>query len=324
MEYAGKPINNIKAEGLLFVLTALIGIGNKEEKIQNLNPEMLVYDIFGNVDQAEVNPEAEESKRSDEDYKPEVDFLSQYKSLCGHLLQKKYKYDDYLKGGLSLLKKDKGLMKVYEAKDTSEVLEILKEKYEKEYKEVYVSSCKINRKKYLTIKWALVFVSVLLVGAISYICVNHVRQTVINKAIIRGHESYLIKDYLGCLDALSDVSINKIDKPTKMILAVSFVKSDNLTQEQKDNIITDITNTDAEIIYDYWILVSRNMYEEAENTAKQLSDDELLLYAYMKESLYLRNNTGIDGNQKAERLNALQTEIDKLSKVYEENKQEQE
>lgn len=322
MEYVGKPVNNIKKEGLLFVLTALIGVGSKEEKITDLNPNKLVYDIFGNVDEIEPDLEREECNVSYEGDGVEADFLSQYKSLCGHLLQKKYKYEDYLKGGLSLLKKDKGLKKLYEAKETSEVLEILKDKYEKEYQEVYISSCKINRKKYLTIKWALVLVSVLLVGAISYICVNHVRQTVINKAIIKGHESYLMKDYLGCLDALSDVTLKRIDKPTKMILAVSFVKSDNLTQEQKDNIITDITNTDAEIIYDYWILISRNMYEEAENTAKQLSDDELLLYAYMKESLYLRNNTGVDGNQKAARLDTLQNEIDKLSKVYENNKQE--
>ncbi len=163
-------------EGLLFVLTALIGVGSKEEKITDLNPNKLVYDIFGNVDEIEPDPEREECNVSYEGDEVEADFLSQYKSLCGHLLQKKYKYEDYLKGGLSLLKKDKGLRKLYEAKETSEVLEILKDKYEKEYQEVYISSCKINRKKYLTIKWALVLVSVLLVGAISYICVNHVRQ----------------------------------------------------------------------------------------------------------------------------------------------------
>ncbi len=56
--------------------------------------------------------------------------------------------------------------------------------------------------------------------------------------------------------------------------------------------------------------------EKAENLAMALSDDKLLIYAYMKEYDLLENNTQIDGQDKKTRLDAIAKEIESLGKKY--------
>lgn len=320
MKYKNNPISDIKKEGKLFVLTALLSVAKLENEIDSLNPKDLVYNIFGKIEKKELSADEEELQIDNEVTKNKIlfgdEFVLEYKSLCGHLLQKKYVFDDYLQGGLSLLNKNKLLKEINAAPSAEDISEILFKEYEKEYHEKHYLEKSVRKSKYLALKISVVLVSLLLAGACTYIVYNYVRETKIDKAYIAGHEAYLVRDYPKCLNSLASVKIEDIDAATKMILAVSAVKTDNLTQEQKDNITFDITSADTEIIYDYWIKLNRNMYQEAETVAKQLSDDELLLYAYMKESLYLKNNTSVEGEEKAARLTTLQSEIEKLGKVY--------
>ena len=51
--------------------------------------------------------------------------------------------------------------------------------------------------------------------------------------------------------------------------------------------------------------------------AMALSDDKLLVYAYMKEADILEGNTAMDGAEKQERLDTLEQEIEKLGAKYE-------
>lgn len=182
----------------------------------------------------------------------------------------------------------------------------------------------MGKKKYFAIRLALAMISVLLCGACVYILFNYFRETRIDKAMIASHEAYLNKDYPKCINAMSNIKMKDIDEDTKKVLAISTVKTDNLTQEQKDNITLDISSSDTAVLYDYWVYISRNSFEEAETTAKQLSDDELLLYAYMKEAVYLKNNTTMEGESKAARLSTVENEIERLSKVYKEAEENKE
>lgn len=331
MKFENKPVLEIKKEGRLFTLAALLSVAELEGRVDDLQPKKLVYNIFGNIKskkKKEIGNESEETFDECMDESAEMisgdAFIERYKSLCGHLLQEKYSYEDYLKGGLSLLNKNEFLKKVYQAVRVEEIVAVLLDEYEKVYHEEHEQKVGVNRRKYVSLKIAMIVVAVLLAVSCAYIVYNYMRETRIDKAYIAGHEAYLNRDYPLCINSLAGVDISDLDKSTKMIIAVSTVKTDNLTQEQKDNITNDVVNSDTEIVYEYWIKLSRNMYEEAETTAKQLSDDELLLYAYMKESLYLKNNTSVEGEEKAARLATLQTEIDKLSKAYEVKEEDKE
>lgn len=48
-------------------------------------------------------------------------FIEEYRSLIGYVLQKRYHYEDYLRGGQSLLKKQPFLNKIYYAEDVDAI-----------------------------------------------------------------------------------------------------------------------------------------------------------------------------------------------------------
>lgn len=301
-----KPLKEIKKEGKLEKITALISIVNLNQETV-LAPSVLTYDIYYHISEKESEEESKDRRTT---------FIEEYKALCGYLLQNKYKYDDYIKGGLSLLTRDEFLKKIYEAKKVEEIEQILYEEYENTYKEEKATKCLVGRRKYFAIRVVLGVVSALLLVSVAYIVYDYFYQAKQNAAYISGYEAYIVKDYPLCIDKLTDVAIDNLDKTTKQILAVSYVKTDNLTQEQKDNITFDIMGADTEILYDYWIKLGRGMYEEAQNTAMQLADNEMLLYAYMKEAVFLKNDTQIDGVTKSQRLDSIEAQIEKLSKEY--------
>lgn len=67
---------------------------------------------------------------------------------------------------------------------------------------------------------------------------------------------------------------------------------------------------------EYWIHLGRMEVKEAENMAMQLSDDELLLYAYMKEKDQVESDTDLGGEEKESRLEEIQSKIDSLAEKY--------
>ena len=123
-------------------------------------------------------------------------------------------------------------------------------------------------------------------------------------------------NFVNTIDTLSSVEIDRMNTHTKYILAESYINSEYLTAEQKENILSDIAPNGNERLLDYWIYIGRTEYTEAENIAMQLSDDEMLLYAYMKEQNQIEINTTMSGEDKKAALAVLEEKIKKLSEQY--------
>ena len=110
--------------------------------------------------------------------------------------------------------------------------------------------------------------------------------------------------------------MDRLDIETKYILAVSYARSESFKKEEISNIIDKLSQASSEQEMEYWIYLGRNQLAEAQNTALTLSDDKLLIYAYMKEIDAVENDIQMDGNTKQERLTQLQNSIESIGKKY--------
>lgn len=302
MDYKGKPFSEIKKEGKLFVLAALIKISEYSDKNLVLNPDNLIYDIHGGV------------QIKNEEH---GDFLLEYKALIGECLQNKYKYCDYRDGGMSLLNRDGILKNINCAESIEEIVDILQAEYDKEYHTSREGKINVNKKKIIILYVLVTCLSILLLASIIYLYILLMTTTRVKNADIKGMKAYINREYDECVRAYEKVNPKRLEAESKYIYAVSLVRCENLTPEQKDNIVEDLSNNRLEIKYDYWISLHERRFKDAEDCAMSLSDDELLLYSYMKEATYLKNEIGIQGEEKATRIEELQKEISRLSKEYE-------
>lgn len=247
----------------------------------------------------------------------EEEFLRQFKALTGHMLQKRYCFEDYTSGGMDLYKKNSFLKQMMGMETLEEVEALLLREYEVTEDITMNKRVEVNKSWYQMNRWCLLAAAVFIGAAGAFIIYMTLVQFPRKNAFLNAAYYYLDGNYVKVVDELKETQLKYLDPYQKYFLAVSYVKSESLTQEQKENILETIAINGEEKIKDYWIYLGRLDTLEAENVAMQRTDDELLLYAYMTEKAILEKNTEITGEEKANRLAELEKKIEELAKQYE-------
>jgi uncharacterized membrane protein YukC len=134
--------------------------------------------------------------------------------------------------------------------------------------------------------------------------------------VIAADDAYIEQDYVGCIDAMLEIEVTDMQIHQKYILANSYIRSENLTQEQKKNILETISLNEASVRLDYWIYLGRGDIDEAVDIAMQQSDDELLLYAYMKKKAAIESNSELTGEEKSQQLTDISSKMQPLMEQY--------
>lgn len=315
-----REFTEIKKEKRETVIVNLIDCAGLEEvshsyKIE-LNPENIFYNLHNQVAVMfrDVYGKGEEFG--------EEEFLNQYRALVGFALQDKYSYEDYRDGGMELLNKDKFLEKIAKQETLEGIVTCLREEYERLVEEAATTKITINKRKYRRNKVFLAITSVLMVVFAGCLGYEMLWEKPYQDAVIEANKSYLKINYSGVIEAFRDTDASRFSVYDKYILAHSYVQSENLTEEQKKNITSALSLETNEKVLDYWIALGRLDVSEAENIAQQVSDNDLLLYAYLKEKNMLEADTSVSGEEKASRLDELSNKIEQLSNVYEEEEKD--
>ena len=253
-------------------------------------------------------------KTSDDDL--ELSFFEEYQYLAAGILNKKYSYTQVKESGLEILRKDKEASFVMECENLEELYSIIKERADRLHESNREQKMLIDRKKFKIgrrIVAGIIGILVLLLIVTSY-------QTIVilprNRAVIKASRAYTVENYVECIDYLKRIEPKQMDTYTKYILAVSYARSEALEKEELGNVLDKLSIYSNEIELEYWIAIGRSDFERAENVAKALSDDKLLIYAYMKELNYLEGNVTMDGEEKQNRMNELSNAITEIGKKY--------
>lgn len=316
-----KPFVQIKKERREEAMINLLDCGNLIEVCRNykveMRPENLYYDIHNQVFvmYRDVYGKGEEFD--------EEEFLKQYKALTGFVLQDKYNYEDYYDGGMELLQKDKFLELIAKADTVEEIEKCLLEEYERLIAEHRETKIEIDKKKYKRKKTALAVTSILLVLALAFSGYELFWMKPYERAVIKAQRDYLKINYSGVIEDFEKTDMSRLSVYDKYILAYSYIQCENLTEEQKKNINSALSLDTNEKILDYWIALGRLEVSEAENIAQQVSDNDLLLYAYLKEKNMLETDTEISGSEKEERMEELDSKIERLLEGDEDETEEE-
>lgn len=315
-----RPLTEVKKERRETIIINLIGCACLAEAADDykisLAPENLYYNLHN-----QVAVMARDVYGRGEAYKEE-EFLRQYRSLIGYLLQNRYSYKDYYNGGQELLDKDKFLSKIKKAEDISEIVELLREEYERLIADFAKNKQIINRRQYRRNRILLRITGILLAAGIGFGAYEMLWVNPYQKAVIEAQHCYLKINYSGVIEAFDGMKTDRLSVYDKYILAYSYVQSENLTEEQTKNILGALSLDMNEKVLDYWICLGRLDVKEAQNIAQQISDNDLLLYAYLKEKDLTESDTSISGEEKTQILESLDSRIEQLSGAYEEDTEE--
>lgn len=305
----------IKSKDILEKYTFLINCANFEtlrnEYYFSLEPDNIVFDF-------NMNPKAIMRNAPIED----DNFLDEYNALIGEVLYPKYKFADYYNGGKDLYKKKSILKQINKLETVDEIKDCLLEEYQKELDIIGSEKRLVNKKNVVASRIAIpVMVLVLCAVCVKSYFVLFV-DVPYKDCLIKANNAYLAEDYFGTQEALKTIKVDKLDISDKYILAKSYVIMESLTPEQKENVITGITLKSDERALNYWIELGRLNFTQAVDYAKRLDDDELLLFALIKESNSLKNDITISGEEKATKIESLESQIKVLKEQIEKRQTE--
>lgn len=245
----------------------------------------------------------------------EQKWMEEYKALIGYALQKQYSYADYVQGGMQLLKGGI-LQKVRQVESVEELVRLLEQRKQEIETERSVKMIFLNRRRYRTLQASFVVVLLLAIVLAVYALVDFIRTEPYKDAVIAAENAYISADYVSCVDAMQEISVKDMDIYQKYILANSYVRSENLTQQQKENIISNLSLKETPARLEYWIYLGRNDISEAIDIAMQQSDDEMLLYAYMKQKSMIETDSSLSGEEKTQELEKIAQKMQPLMEKY--------
>ena len=243
-------------------------------------------------------------------------FLKLYQALIGYIMDGSRPYEDYLSGGKELLKDQKEVVTLLSAETLEEEISLLQTLYENYKKEETILKIKVDKQKYKKMNIYGIVSSVLLVvlfGAVVYGYFWHIPR---QDKIVEANDAYLQKDYIRVIDSLKDFEIGQMERAQKYILATAYIQGesvDSFSTKDKEVILSKINYQSNEGIFDYWIHLGRMEVKEAENLALQMSDDQLLLYAYLQELSRIEEDQEMSGEEKSSKKQDLMKKVEELA-----------
>lgn len=312
-------VQEVRELMLMYKYQLLINVSLLYVDVQRLSislaPENLYFDV-------NMMPKAMLRDIYDEVGFQVEDFTQQYKSLIGYVLQDKYSYEDFYQGGNQLLGKNKITSMFLDANTMEEVVDILREEYHKLQEKLQYSMIEVDKKKYRVLKLVSrisIVLLVLAIGAGAYFGGYRLHEeTIFNKA----NAAYIGQDYVSVIDTLKGVDKGHMDTNMKYVFAVSIVRSEALSSEQKDNILATVSLHSDVRILEFWISLGQSNIEDAIDIAKQLGNKEYVAYAYMKEKANVENDKGLSGSEREQKLKEIEDNLKNLDIGQEEKNNE--
>lgn len=305
-----RSFTEIRQESVEVILNILIQMArfatDREKYDFSMEPANLYYNSNGRVC----------IKTRDLSSQQEDSFLASYKALTACALTGKYSYQDYLEGGeefFGSIPTTRFLLAVTTVMELEESLEKYKEEHLHIQKSKHITVSKTSNLIWKTAAGVFAVATIVL-GIYGYR--QFFQQMPHLTAVSKGNNAYIEGDSVALIDALKPVGLEAMDKHQKYILAEAYLQSENLSNEQKENRLEKLSLSSNEKELEYWIMLGRMEAAAGEDLAMQLSDDELLLYAYLKDKAQVQSDTKLAGSEKEERLADLQGKIDSLKEEY--------
>lgn len=239
-------------------------------------------------------------------------FLMTYKALIVSILRPKLDFE-LLVNGIAAIS-DSLVQDIVACESYDDVVKYIHEAYDKAYQEEKKKKIAVSKLTWriLSIGIGIFSVATITLGVVA--AYYHFWSNPIQKATINAQSHFINKQYDSVADDLQGVTVNRLSKEAKFVLASAYVRLDNLSEEQKSSVLNTITPSSEDNLLDYWIYLGKGDYKKSLDLAQNIGDDQLTLHAYTNLYEQTREDKNMNGAEKQKKLGEYRKEIEELSK----------
>ncbi|GAB3799666.1 type VII secretion protein EssB [Virgibacillus kimchii] len=250
-------------------------------------------------------------------------FLKQFKCFIIALFSKKYTYEQLYHGSLRKVEETEFQRQVRDMEDLDQLKAYLQETYMKEQEKTEQTMSIVPLKRFRLFKQLsiiMVVVSVLLAAPLAYFAFV---QIPFQDNLLEAHGEYLSSDYGEVISTLRGEDPENLPFRTQYILADSYIKVEPLSDSDREVVLRNVSlRSDPDYLL-YWIYNGRGEFDESMEKAKYIDDAQLIMYGLIQQIEEARNNPDLTGEERDERLNALNDELASYRDDYNLNESEE-
>ena len=268
---------------------------------KGMDPSFLYFGVLGSLPPFETNDER---------------VWLETKAVVAAAIDGSFTFEEYLKYSEILELRELGST-IMTMKESDSLLNYISQQMELlEQKEL--ENVKLPRKKWKLTKWLSIGLGVLIIPAIVFAIIYFVHEKPKNEAFIDSQMSFLGQNYSQVVTILSPYSVKSMPFIVLYELAYSSVTNERLDEEQKKNVLSNITlQTDPDYLK-YWIYLGRGEAENAVDIARAMEDGELITYGLLKLREEVKADKDLTGEEMQEKLNEIDQEVAEYEKLMEE------
>ena len=239
-------------------------------------------------------------------------FLMTYKALIVSILRPKLDFE-LLVNGIAAIS-DSLVQDIVACESYDDVVKYIHEAYDKAYQEEKKKKIAVSKLTWriLSIGIGIFSLATITLGVVA--AYYHFWSNPIQKATINAQSHFINKQYDSVADDLQGVTVNRLSKEAKFVLASAYVRLDNLSEEQKSSVLNTITPSSEDNLLDYWIYLGKGDYKKSLDLPQNIGDDQLTLHAYTNLYEQTREDKNMNGAEKQKKLGEYRKEIEELSK----------
>ncbi|MCG3089833.1 type VII secretion protein EssB [Sporosarcina cyprini] len=230
-------------------------------------------------------------------------------------------FDDYIKyqDALPLNAVEQSILS---AKDPEELRVFCKKQIQliEENEKRYI---KLPKKKWKSWKITAISLGALLVPALIFVCYYFIYTKPTTDAYMTSHHLFLAHWYSEVVTTLEPLQVNKMPYVVLYEAALSYVTNERLDEEQKKNVLSNITLQTDEDYLKYWIYIGRAEAEEAVDLARSMEDGELIVYGLLKRREEIQADRDLTGEEKQQLLQDIDHEVEEYEKLMVEEEDEE-
>ena len=246
----------------------------------------------------------------------EETFLKQYKCLIIALFSKKYTFDQLYAGSLQNANETEFQQQVSETEDFAVLIRFLEDSYKTEQKKTKTNMQLVPTKRFRLFKQlSIIMIVAAVVLAIPLAYLLFIKLPFEEK-LLTSHREYLASDYGKVITTLQGENPEKLPAANKYILASSYITVESLADDEKENIMKNVSLKSDENYLLYWIYNGRGDFEESVDTAKYIDDPQLIMYGLIKKIEQAKNDPDLTGTEREEEVNELQEQLNKYREEY--------
>ncbi|MGF6952794.1 type VII secretion protein EssB [Neobacillus sp. B4I6] len=242
--------------------------------------------------------------------------LLQYKCLIVALFSKKYTFDELYSGSLKNAKDTPFERQVEELDDFDALIKFLEEQYIKEKIELEKTMVHVPSKRFRLFKQlTFTMIALAVILAVPLVYLSFVK-TPFQEDLLKADRHFLSLDYGNVINDLEHQTPEKLPDTSKYVLAYSFIKTEKLSEDQKEVILKNISiKSDPDYLL-YWIYNGRGDFARTIDLAKYIDDPQLIMYGLIKQIEQAKNDPDLTGTEREKKVQKYQEQYNTYAEKY--------